>query len=324
MSGEPKFIKRFAKAESPNVLKKPSKCIFTKGQQFLFEGEASVRGKGLPEEIEEGTVVEIEAISDPERCLYNVLVKETEGAQEGETLLNIKQEDLKPIPSDDPPPPTTQPPPPPTTQAPLTTAQTSADPQAPGTKSVIKRAKISSIDQLNKGGPTGREIIHLAGQKYYIDYDKESRARRSDIFDKNVTTKKLTDDEQKLLDAIGVTENTKTSLKPHLAEFFNKLPFCQSSSQMITNRKCETAYYIIWSVLLKARQAAQQKINESASGLSDKETHMLSAATDAMSGVPGKSNLSANDKTGIMAIIKQIESELSDIKTRLNAAKNKK
>jgi hypothetical protein len=51
---------------------------------------------------------------------------------------------------------------------------------------------------------------------------------------------------------------------------------------------------------------------------------MLSAATDAMSGVPGKANLSTNDKTGIMAIIKQIESELSDIKTRLNTAKNKK
>ena len=93
---------------------------------------------------------------------------------------------------------------------------------------------------------------------------------------------------------------------------------------MITNRKCETAYYIIWSVLLKARQASQKVINStSTSSLTDTETYMLSAATDAMSGVPGKS-ISENDSTGIMAIIKQIEAELADIKTKLEAAKNKK
>jgi len=368
------------------------------GKQFHFGGEAQREGIPRPVTIEPATLVEIVKLSDPAQCLYDVLVKDSNSAYENDTLLNIKQDDLKPIapvsmsrckfenvagnkvylngniplaldgtddldknvdlvdveatviegiPGIKPNPclykleitsgehedkKTTNtvpeerlsklrrhgspPPPPPTTTT------TTTPPPPPG---VIKRAKISSLDQLNKGGPTGREIIHLAGQKYYIDYDKEARKRRSEIFSKTGSSKKLTDDEQKLLDAIGITENTYDSLKQHLADFFNTLPSCQSSSQMITNRKCETAYYIIWSVLLKARQETQQKMNENAAGgISETETYMLSAATDAMSGVPGKKNLSENDSTGIMAIIQKIESELAEIKTTLDTAKAKR
>lgn len=255
----------------------------------------------------EATVIDSTPVKKPNPCLYTLEILSGDYANRKTTKTVTEASISNTKVHGEPPPPAV------------------VTPPAVGTgPSVIRRAKISSVDQLNKGGPTGRELIHLAGQKYYIDYDKEARKRRAEIFSKAGSKQVLKGDEPKLLEAIGLTDDTRAELSPHLAEFFNTLPSCQTSSQMITNRKCETAYYIIWSVLLKARQASQKALNStSATSLTDTETYMLSAATDAMSGVPGKS-ISENDSTGIMAIIKQIETELADIKTKLEAAKNKK
>jgi hypothetical protein len=133
-------------------------------------------------------------------------------------------------------------------------------------------------------GPTGpnRLPIKLAGRDYYIDYDGSAQCRRKAFFcgDTNFT---LTDQEDTLLKSIGIEDETRKNLAPYLYDFFEALPNCQTTTQMLTSARCEVAYYVMWSVLLKARQDVKRKIDEGhKNGMSDPETHQTAARIDAI------------------------------------------
>ena len=133
-------------------------------------------------------------------------------------------------------------------------------------------------------GPTGpmRVPIKLAGRDYYINYDAAAQCRRKAFFCGDATLA-LTDQEDVLLKSIGIEDETRQRLAPYLYDFFEALPNCQTTTQMLTSARCEVAYYVMWSVLLKARQDVKRKIDEGhKNGMSDPETHQTAARIDAI------------------------------------------
>jgi hypothetical protein len=115
--------------------------------------------------------------------------------------------------------------------------------------------------------------------------------------------------------------------------------YCQSTTTLMTSRKCEVAYYIMWSVLLKARQDVQRKIDTArVAGLSDKAVYQMEARLNAMSNVKGTGSI--GDKTfaalgehakqsheehmHIEEILGRIEGKIDVLKTDVNVVKAKK
>lgn len=175
--------------------------------------------------------------------------------------------------------------------------------------------KTSEI-KIPEGEPSGKETIKITGRTYELDFDLKNRKRRADIFSGN-SSKQLTEQEEELMKAIGITGSTKTELMPYLADFFNSLPKCHSSSQMLTNSRCEIAYYIMWSVLLKARQATQKKIEaDNDSGITDIETQQIAASVDALSSIKGSpiNNQNHREHMQIIDIVTRIETNLKEVK----------
>jgi len=130
--------------------------------------------------------------------------------------------------------------------------------------------------------------VTLSGRSFYIDYDKAARTRRKAFFTGNPTSETLTDTENELLATVGIVDETRESLKTYLPDFFNALPSCQNTTTMMTSRKCEIAYYVMWSVLLKARQDVQRKIDDArVAGLPDNEVYQMEACVKAISDVKG-------------------------------------
>ena len=176
------------------------------------------------------------------------------------------------------------------------------------------------------------EEITLSGSKYFIRYDKESRERRRDIFLNNDDKLTLTDAEKELLDNIGITDDTYNAVRMYLFDFFEALPNCQSSIAILTNRQCEVSYYILWSVLLKARQDVQRKIDEQTSqGLIDSkllqyEARLKSMTTRGLITNNGEKPCEANhgEHMEITNMIKRLEGKLDSVKTKVDTLKSQK
>jgi len=187
------------------------------------------------------------------------------------------------------------------------------------------------LDQLT-GKSIGTEEITLSGSKYFIRYDTESRERRKEIFLNKNDKLTLTSTEIELLDNIGITDDTYEAVRPYLYDFFEALPKCQSSIAILTNRECEVSYYVLWSVLLKARQDVQRKIDEQTQqGLMDSkllqyEARLKSMTTRSLieSDVPKPCEESHNEHVEIEKLIKRVENKLDNVKTKVNRIKGQK
>jgi hypothetical protein len=117
------------------------------------------------------------------------------------------------------------------------------------------------INQLT-GKIMDTEEINIAGKIFFIRYDEPSRNRRKDIFLNNSVKRKLTDNERHLLEHLSITGSTYDAVKMYLYDFFESLPFCQTTGAILSKRRCEVAHHLLWSVLLKARQDVQRKIDD--------------------------------------------------------------
>jgi hypothetical protein len=134
--------------------------------------------------------------------------------------------------------------------------------------------------------PSGREKITLSGRLFYIDYDNASRDRRKAVFTDPDTTESLVEPEESLLETVGITGDTRKAVQIYLNDFFDALPNCQTTTQMLTNRRCEVSYYVMWSVLLKARQEVVREIEDKRrEGMPDQDVHQMQARLDAMGSV---------------------------------------
>ena len=190
--------------------------------------------------------------------------------------------------------------------------------------------KTGEVNDPTSQHPTGREKISLSGRNYFIDYDTSARARRKAVFTDPESTETLTDMENELLESIGITDDTRKSVAVYLDDFFNALPHCQSTTQMMTNRRCEISYYVMWSVLLKARQDVNRKIDEArTSQMPDKDVYQYEARLAAMTAVSGTGKFNADDQSHreheeIKTILERIEENLKGARVDITDIKVKK
>ena len=171
-----------------------------------------------------------------------------------------------------------------------------------------------------------RQEIKLAGRIYYIDYDEDAQNRRKAIFNEGAPLS-LTKDEEELLNSVGIKGDTRKNLAPYLYDFFESLPNCQTSTKMLTSRECEVAYYVMWSVLMKARQDLQKNIDDSHKNghMPDSEMFQTEARLAAMSRVGTESTISGStaaigqmtaeahkEHEEMLCIIRRIELKLNE------------
>jgi hypothetical protein len=181
--------------------------------------------------------------------------------------------------------------------------------------------------------PSGREKITLSGRIFYIDYDNASRDRRKAVFTEPDTTETLKGDEEPLLETVGITGDTRKAVQIYLNDFFDALPNCQTTTQMLTNRRCEVSYYVMWSVLLKARQEVVREMEDKRrEGMPDQDVHQMQARLDAMGSV-SKVRLDGSSSSGaccdrdheehedIKAIVENIKDNLEKARVDITAIK---
>jgi hypothetical protein len=118
--------------------------------------------------------------------------------------------------------------------------------------------KHEDCEVLKEPDTENRKEITLAGDVYYFSYTDKAKNRRRIAFSSTDPMSCLTEEEKKLLKKINLTDETLESVKSYMADFFEALPKCHSSVQMMTSKDCEIPNYIMWSVLLKARHSVQK------------------------------------------------------------------
>lgn len=173
------------------------------------------------------------------------------------------------------------------------------------------------------------EEVSIAGEKFIIKYDEASRKRRSDIFLHKDDKQKLLPTEENVLKKLCITEDTYEAVRTYLYDFFEALPSCQSSVAILSNRQCEVAYYVLWSVLLKARQEVQRKIDDAKRKSEiDIKIHQYEARLKSMSMRnlipqfgPKPCEKSHDEHVEIENLIKRLEGKLDSVQEKVNKMK---
>jgi hypothetical protein len=200
-----------------------------------------------------------------------------------------------------------------------------------GDMAKIKKQKKSVGPKINQltGKIMDSEEVYIAGEKFIIRFDEKSRTRRRDIFLEKDNDQKLTDVENALLAKLCITEDTYEAVRMYLYDFFESLPNCQSSMAVLSNKQCEVAYYVLWSVLLKARQDVQRKIDDAKKkSESEIKVQQYEARLKSMSmrnvvpyDGPKPCDISHDEHVEIEGLIKRLEGKLDSVKQKVNTMK---
>ena len=67
----------------------------------------------------------------------------------------------------------------------------------------------------------------------------------------------LTTEEQAILKTIGIDDRLKGMLRPYLAEFFEKLPQCQTESSLALSKDCQVPHLVVWSAFFDSHARAK-------------------------------------------------------------------
>lgn len=67
-------------------------------------------------------------------------------------------------------------------------------------------------------------------------------------------------EERIILDSIGIDSILEKQLASYLPEFFDSLPKCSTDTQMMLNKDCETAYYVLWATMYAAHKKLKERI----------------------------------------------------------------
>lgn len=121
--------------------------------------------------------------------------------------------------------------------------------------------------------------VQLGNKTFAIGFSDADNERRRQYFLDHST--QLTDQEQALLDALGIDVVMENILRLDLPIFFQKLAQCNSDASLVLKKECEIPYYVIWTTLLKNGQETSrrlkenQKITTGVSDISDAVTSQL-------------------------------------------------
>lgn len=194
-----------------------------------------------------------------------------------------------------------------------------AQPVSKLTKKHDEELKASEMTDYNEleGKKISEQEINIGGEIFSIKYDKAARSRRKNFF-KKVQGALLTKEEERLLTYLSIVGDTRDVVSGSLYDFFEALPDCQSSAAILSNRKCEVSYYVIWSVLLKARQDVQRKIDETSrttlneEKLLQYEARLKSMKSRSVGPIDGKTPCDQNKEqhAEIIKMIKDLQKEI--------------
>lgn len=118
--------------------------------------------------------------------------------------------------------------------------------------------------------------ITLGNQTFNLGTAMADEMRRTAYF-MGDTSAKLTDDEIRILQSLGIDDEMQNRLKSELPAFFAQLPECQTDTELILSTKCEIPYYVVWTTLFKNKIATDERITAHAAAhppVSDLETAM--------------------------------------------------
>ena len=117
--------------------------------------------------------------------------------------------------------------------------------------------------------------MQISNQSFSIGFSAEDNTRRQAYFRNK--SGQLTDQERAVLNALGIDSILEESLKPHLAEFFQKLAICNGDISLLLRKQCEVPYFVVWSALFANRKETQRRLNEN-----KKKHSSMMDITDAM------------------------------------------
>lgn len=126
------------------------------------------------------------------------------------------------------------------------------------------------------------DIVMVANKSYIIKQSMSDRIRRRKYFmtfNGASVSSSLTEDEQRLLDDLGIDSKMILSLKFYLSTFFENLHMCSSDTSLILRKDCNIPYYVLWSIMFANKKATDERIR------ANKEAHLVSRNIDvAMTG----------------------------------------
>jgi len=98
-------------------------------------------------------------------------------------------------------------------------------------------------------------IVRLGKNSFPLSNKLEDKVRRERYFKDG--SGELTHEEQAILDAIHIDDRLKGMLKPYLAEFFEKLPLCQTDTSLVLSKECQVPHHVVWSTFFDSHARAK-------------------------------------------------------------------
>lgn len=98
-------------------------------------------------------------------------------------------------------------------------------------------------------------IVRLGKDSFPLSNTLEDKVRRERYF-KNGSGE-LTAEEQAILKTVGIDDRLKGMLRPYLAEFFEKLPQCQTDTSLVLSKECQVPHHVVWSALFDSHTRAK-------------------------------------------------------------------
>ena len=98
-------------------------------------------------------------------------------------------------------------------------------------------------------------IVRLGKNSFPFSNTLKDKVRREHYFKDG--SGELMPEEQAILDAIHVDDRLRGMLRPYLAEFFEKLPQCQTDTSLVLSKECQVPHHVVWSAFFDSHARAK-------------------------------------------------------------------
>ena len=98
-------------------------------------------------------------------------------------------------------------------------------------------------------------IVRVGKKSFPLSNTLEDKVRRERYFKDG--SGELMPEEQAILDTIHVDDRLRGMLRPYLAEFFEKLPQCQTDTSLVLSKECQVPHHVVWSALFDSHARAK-------------------------------------------------------------------